>query len=167
MQIRIYSIPIEGGDSILDDMNGFLRSHKVIEIRKEFSTGSNGTCWTFCITYLLNGSTVLERKEKIDYKQVLDENTFSRFSSLRAIRKQLAEQDAVPAYSVFTDAELAEFAKMNPLTISSMKKVDGVGSKRIDKYGEIFINQFIKENEASRIPDGTNMGDGESIQSIF
>ena len=46
-------------------------------------------------------------KEKVDYKLVLSEADFSLFSRLREIRKQIAIADAVPAYAVFTDEELA------------------------------------------------------------
>ena len=47
---------------------------------------------------------------------VLDGRTFEVFSKLRVFRKQIAERDAVPAYAVYTDAELAEIAKLERIT---------------------------------------------------
>jgi superfamily II DNA helicase RecQ len=43
---------------------------------------------------------------------VLDDATFKRFSALREIRKRVGQEDGVPAYAVFTDAELAEIDRI-------------------------------------------------------
>ncbi len=75
----------------------------------------------------------------MDYKNVLSEEHFKVFSQLRAYRKQIAEQDAVPAYAVFTDAELALLAQSADLTEQSMLKIDGIGKKRVEKYGALLI----------------------------
>ena len=166
MQVRIYSVPLAGGESIVDEMNAFLRSHKVVDIQKEFVNSSIGACWTFCITYLLTNTNDGEHKQKVDYKQVLDEIAFAKFSRLRAIRKQLAEKDAVPAYAVFTDAELAEMAKEESLSTAKLKKIEGIGEKRIEKYGNALIEQW-QQDETSGIPNGANQGQGESVSSLF
>jgi len=167
MQIRIYNIPIDGGETIVEEMNGFLRSHKVIELKKELLTTSVGTFWSFCITYLISGNGMVERKEKVDYKQILDEETFARFSKMRSVRKQLAEEDAVPAYSVFTDAELAEFAKQPNLSVLTMKKVEGVGEKRMEKYGKKLVELVLSKNETSGIFNGADSRQEEPLQSLF
>ena len=52
---------------------------------------------------------------RIDYKEVLDEKTFALFSKLREKRKVLAEKDAVPVYSVFTNEQLAQMAQRGKL----------------------------------------------------
>ena len=34
MQIKIFTIPIAGDDAILEEMNLFLRAHKIVDVRK-------------------------------------------------------------------------------------------------------------------------------------
>lgn len=121
MQIKIFNIPIGADESFVEEMNHFLRAHKIIDIQKELGMQGGNSCWTFCITYMQDGKSADGPKTngngKVDYKEVLDTETFERFSNLRKIRKQIAESEAVPAYAVFTDAELADMAKIYPLTL--------------------------------------------------
>ena len=99
--------------------------------------------WSFCITYLPNQNVQhQDKKEKVDYKEVLDENSFVRFTQLRSLRKILAEKDAVPAYAVFTDAELSLIAQLDEVNESSIKKIQGIGDKRMEKYGNLICGMF-------------------------
>lgn len=159
MQIKIFSIPIGGDESATEEMNHFLRANKIVDIRKELATVGGNSCWTFCITYILNNNpqAVKSGENKIDYKEVLSPNVFERFSALRKLRKQIAENDAVPAYAVFTDAELAEIAKLDNLTLSALQSIPGIGKKKVEKYGNILVNAELQSNnETSGAPDGAD-----------
>lgn len=161
MQIKIFTIPIGMEESRLDELNLFLRANKVVDVRKEIVTNGNGGCWTFCITYLEGvkpqGFADGKRGDKIDYREVLSSDEFKRFSDFRKIRKQLAEQEAVPAYAVFTDAELAEMAKLEYVTREQLKNISGIGKKRIEKYGDAFcINIDTMAYEEGRALEGTD-----------
>ena len=81
-------------------------------------------------------------RHKIDYKNELEEAVFKIFSKLREARKQIANEDAIPAYAVCTDSELAEMAKLSELTRLNLKKVKGFGEKKFEKYGERLITYF-------------------------
>lgn len=139
MQIKIFTIPVISGEQINEELNKFLRSQKIVDIEKQLVVQKECAFWSFCVTYLPVvrplGEDTTERREKIDYKRVLDEQTFAIFTRLRVIRKQLADRDAVPAYAVFTDAELAEIAKMNMPTPSQLRSVPGIGERKVEKYG--------------------------------
>lgn len=140
MQIKLFTIPLFGNEEAVEEMNKFLRGNKVVDISKSLVQQGDVSYWSFCVTYLLGAPPKIqqsgEKKEKVDYKQVLGEAEFARFALLRTLRKQLAEADAVPAFAVFTDAELAEMAKMQELTAKSLLSINGVGEKRVEKYGE-------------------------------
>ncbi len=141
MQIKVFNIQIPGGESMNEEMNVFLRSKRIIEVEDHIV--QNGPCsfWSFSIKYL-EDVTISERdKPKVDYRQTLDAETFKRFSALREIRKQVAKDDAVPAYAVFTDEELSEVAKLYPLTAEGMKQIKGIGEKKIEKYGHFFLQK--------------------------
>lgn len=98
-------------------------------------------------------STYNEKREKIDYKNILNEPTFLKFSQLRIIRKQLAEKDVVPAYAVFTDEELAGIANLPEITIKTMQTVKGIGVKKIEKYGTAIVNFLNQANETGKSSD--------------
>lgn len=147
MQIRVFTIPLFDNSAMTEEMNAFLREQKVLTIdRQQVSLGEQAF-WTFCVTYIPQNSYATAqgksaKTEKIDYKEVLDEATFDKFSKLRSIRKQLAEQDAVPAYAVFTDSELAEIAKLEIIDPANIGKIEGIGQKKVEKYGEAICNQY-------------------------
>jgi superfamily II DNA helicase RecQ len=75
----------------------------------------------------------------VDYKESLSPEAFSRFSALRKTRKQIAADALVPAYAVFTDAELAQIASLAEVTLASMRTVKGVGQKKVEKYGALLM----------------------------
>lgn len=144
----------------MEEMNHFLRANKVIDIKKELAMVNGNSCWTFCVTYLQdsrpaeNPST---RQGKVDYKEVLEAEVFERFSTLRKIRKQIAESEAIPAFAVFTDAELAEMAKPKELTLQAMQAIPGIGKKKLEKYGNSFITINKEEtHEKNGTLDGTD-----------
>lgn len=136
MQFRFYAIPIAGDKTVEDELNAFVRSHKIVAIDKQFS--DKDSAWVFCITYIENSvatsGSFQSKKEKIDYKEVLDEQTFARFSKLREARKQIADEEAIPAYLVFTNEELAEISAIENLVEGNIAGIKGIGQKRAEKY---------------------------------
>lgn len=143
MQVKLFTIPCSESNELNEELNRFLRGNKIVNIEKQFYVLNCEAYWSFCITYLPNQNTPhQEKKEKIDYKEVLDEKSFARFTQLRSLRKILAEKDAVPAYAVFTDAELSLMSQLDEITESSVKKIQGIGDKRMEKYGEIICEMF-------------------------
>lgn len=142
MQIRIYTIPILSGERLAEEMNQFLRSKKVLQIKEELvSNAAEGSFWCFCIRYVDDIAATERERGKIDFKDILDETSFKRFSALREIRKKVAQEDSVPAYAVFTDNELAELAKLETITAETMKNVKGIGERKVEKYGTYFLTK--------------------------
>ena len=164
MQFKIFTIPIIAEGRELEELNHFLRANKIVDIKKDLTTANGNSFWTFCVTYLpITCLADLERsgqgkQSKIDYKDVLDADTFARFSRMRQLRKQIAESEAIPAYAVFTDAELAEMAKLDVLDLAHILKIQGIGKKKAEKYGNAFcqIDYTQQENEASGVSDGAD-----------
>lgn len=138
MQLKTFVLPVVEDGTHTDALNRFLRSVKVLEIKKDFVKVDDGAYWAICVTYIPSSnydSKYSFSKEKVDYKEVLSESQFERFSVLRKIRKQLADEDAVPAFAVFTDAELSEISKMPILNLDGIKHIKGIGIKKVEKYG--------------------------------
>lgn len=149
MQVRTFTIPILGGEMLSDEMNVFLRSKKVLSVDRHFVNDDQGAFWCFCISYLDDREK--ENRPKTDYRKALDPESFERFARMREIRKQVAKEEGVPAYAILLDEEMAELAKVKQLDIAAMKKVKGIGEKKIERYGHYFTQQ--NEHEKSQPPD--------------
>ncbi|MFK7807151.1 MAG: DNA helicase RecQ [Saprospiraceae bacterium] len=65
------------------------------------------------------------------------------FEVLRGVRKQVAVKQGVPPYIVFSDVSLEEMAAAKPITELEMRRINGVGDKKWQLYGEIFINAIL------------------------
>jgi superfamily II DNA helicase RecQ len=122
MQIKLFTIPIPGGEELNEEMNKFLRSRKVLQTEHHLVNHDQGAFWCFCIKYL-EERPMDQKRKKTDYKEVLDEASFRRFSKMREVRKQIAKEEAIPAYAVLTDEEMAALAKIENLTPAAMRSV--------------------------------------------
>ena len=157
MNIKIFDIASISPQSDMEQINKFLRGHKVLDVDRQFYVSSDHMGhWSLLVTYLAEQNAPLpaERREKVDYKTMLDETAFAKFTRLRMIRKQLAEEDAVPAYAVFTDAELAQIARLPDIDATLLGKISGIGEKRIAKYGMLICERY---HEKSGESDGENL----------
>ena len=62
------------------------------------------------------------------------------FDALRAKRRELAEHAGVPPYVIFHDSTLRDMALLKPQHRSDMALVSGVGARKLDAYGDAFID---------------------------
>ena len=62
------------------------------------------------------------------------------WEALRAYRGNLAEEQGVPPYVIFHDSTLQAMAELMPSTLEAFGGLPGVGIRKLDKYGEGFIN---------------------------
>ena len=65
-------------------------------------------------------------------------------AALRKLRKMLAESEKVPAYVVFPDATLRLIAEKKPQTKGQLKEIQGMGKRKVNKYGARII-RTVKE----------------------
>jgi ATP-dependent DNA helicase RecQ len=61
------------------------------------------------------------------------------FLSLRAWRREAANQKGVPAYVILHDATLREVAMRRPATLDELGEVPGMGAKKLEAYGEAVL----------------------------
>lgn len=82
------------------------------------------------------------KKKKDLYK---DEYNNPLFEKLRHKRKQLAEEQNIPAYLIFSDATLLEMAHAQPSSKSQMLSISGIGTVKFERYGDAFLG-VIRQN---------------------
>lgn len=144
MQYRVFAIPATGSPDMEDELNVFLRSHKVITVQKALETVDGTTRWCFCVEYLDGVASERGRPgqrggDRVDYKSVLNEADFAMFALLRELRKKLASSEAIPVYTVCTNEQLAAMATKRPQSLAQLRDIDGLGEAKAGRYGEAFL----------------------------
>ncbi len=142
MQIKLFTIPVGDSGGALQEMNAFLRGNKILEVENQFVGNDKGAYWCFSVRYVERAYAEADKDgKKVDYRKVLDEATFEKFSKLREIRKKVAADEGISAFIIFTDEELAELAKLDEITEKAMLGIKGIGEKKVERYAKYFITQ--------------------------
>jgi superfamily II DNA helicase RecQ len=149
MQMRIFAIPMDGDDEAMEECNHFLRANKVLSVEKVPVVERGRNYWSVCVEYLprRNGepmpgrsasATAMERP-RIDYRELLTGPQFERYSKLRSLRKQIADQEAVPVYTILTNAQLADLARKVPKSKAGFLSIEGIGEAKATRYAGAFL----------------------------
>ena len=96
------------------------------------------------------------RMDRSAPEEALDPVRQQLFAELRALRHEIAEAADVPAYIVFSDASLRAMALACPRTLDAFARVSGVGSRKLDAYGDRFvraISEFCDTHDVSAAPE--------------
>lgn len=86
-------------------------------------------------------------KEERKVQRIAEDNEL--FIILKNLRREIAENEGVPPYIVFGDNTLKEMSLRMPINKEQLLDISGVGEKKIDKYGDEFINMvkgYIENN---------------------
>ena len=86
------------------------------------------------------------------------------WQALRERRQQLADEQGVPAYMIFHDATLAEMMENRPQTLAQLANISGVGARKLEAYGEAFIEVLSQFDDTSS--DSTNDTEAETLQLL-
>ena len=62
------------------------------------------------------------------------------FQKLRALRLEIAREEKIPPYMVFSDKTLVHMCILKPKNEEEMLNVTGVGAHKYEKYGKRFID---------------------------
>jgi len=113
-----------GGLRLSDTCRPLLRGEVSLELRRDLkpqttSKGSSG-----------GGSPA---------SQLVRGDEREQWEALRALRRKLAEEHGVPPYVIFPDSTLLEMLRSQPTSLSEMAQVSGVGARKLERYGEAFL----------------------------
>ena len=88
-----------------------------------------------------------EIKRRVKQKEFVNKALYSRLSDLR---KQIAMDQNVPPFIIFTNATLKDMAAKAPRTRAQMLRVAGVGEGKMQRYGDAFLREIAayEEDEA-------------------
>ncbi len=87
----------------------------------------------------LRKDTLRQTTRRPEVKMMVSEGDAPLLSALKARRRELAEAARVPAYVIFPDRTLIEMAEKRPSSLDDMARIAGVGAKKLERYGQIFL----------------------------
>ena len=96
---------------------------------------------------VIKGEKKVTRMVRRDSARTVRTDTDPLIAALRKLRQQLAENEHVPAYVVFSDATLKQIAQRKPLTKGKLKEIQGMGKKKVNKYGARIIKTVKNSSE--------------------
>jgi ATP-dependent DNA helicase RecQ len=95
----------------------------------------------------LRMDTIKSAKSSHRIKMLVSEADAPLLSALKAKRRGLAETAGVPAYIIFNDKTLVEMAQKRPINLDEMAHINGVGAKKLENFGNLFLEVINGEVE--------------------
>jgi ATP-dependent DNA helicase RecQ len=74
------------------------------------------------------------------------------FERLRAVRLEIARARGVPPYVIFHDSTLRDMARLRPVSIEALLTVKGVGARKADDLGAIFVRAIRSHPQPATSP---------------
>ena len=111
-----------GGLRLTDKCRPLLRGEVTLELRRE-----------------LIGKQPKQSGGPSPASQLVRAEERATWEALRSLRRKLAEEHGVPPYVIFPDATLLEMLRSQPRTLHEMGRVSGVGARKLERYGEAFL----------------------------
>ena len=121
-----------GGLRLADSCRPLLKGEVSLQLRRDLKPQQSAKASSSAASQLVRGE---ER---------------SQWEALRTLRRKLAEEHGVPPYVIFPDATLLEMLRSKPSTLAEMARVSGVGARKLDRYGEAFLDVLGAADEAPR-----------------
>jgi superfamily II DNA helicase RecQ len=158
MEYHFFAIPALDPRPAQDELNRVCSGRRVVSVDRQFVAAGAESFWAVCVSIapgdgpLPDELKVPERRSgargngaaptRVDYKEVLSETDFAVFAELRTWRKEAAERDGVPVYSVFTNEQLAAMVRRRPDTLTALGEIEGIGPSRLDRYGPTVLERL-------------------------
>ena len=141
MAFQFFTIPIRDDGRAVDELNAFLRSHRVLHVDRQWVDQGMNSCWTFCVDYWdaaenrQPAASGGKSRNRVDYREVLPPEQFAVFSRLRDWRKAVAQQESTPPYTIFDNQQLAQMVQKRVTSKQELLNIAGIGEARVEKYG--------------------------------
>ncbi|MEB3357158.1 MAG: DNA helicase RecQ [Synechococcales bacterium] len=91
------------------------------------------------------------------------------FQRLRSLRKRLADEQAVPPYVIFADSSLRLMAQLMPQTLEAFGSISGVGQRKLERYGQAFVQEiraYCEEQGIAIAPNSPSITDTAAVNPL-
>lgn len=164
LKIKLFTMRFNPSLGEFDDtaITRFLADKDLIEARDHFYIHQGMPYVTLVLLYnsLFDGGNKSEDKnsgkqsERFNPREVLAEEDWSLYTSLKEWRNELAKAEGIPPYIIATNRQIAEIAKSRPDTLEKLKRIEGLGEGKIESYGRAIL-EFISEADKPLVKEQT------------
>jgi ATP-dependent DNA helicase RecQ len=91
------------------------------------------------------GTTKAELKATLQLPAAESRDAGELFLRLKALRREIADENGVPPYMIFPDRTLRELAIARPADMTGFGAVFGVGQFKREKFGHAFLGEILRE----------------------
>ncbi len=116
-------------------------------------------------TISLRQDTIKGAVRRPAVKSMVSEEDAPLLSALKAKRRALAEAAKVPAYVIFPDRTLIEMAERRPMDLDQMAQISGVGAKKLQSFGDAFLE--VINGEAAALHPSRRKLAGRTAGSVY
>ena len=123
VSLGLLSVDVEGHGSLrlTEAARPVLRGEQILELRRDRKPEKKS-------------------RSKPERQEVrLDQVDRPLWEALRARRRKLAEEQGVPPYVIFHDSTLLQMVQHRPGSLERMLQIEGVGKKKLERYGREFL----------------------------
>lgn len=142
-KLSTYGIMKEYSKENLKDFINSLISHEFLDYNGEYPIVKLNNK---SIDVLKGNEVVLFKEPKV-LKKLVSNNKL--FNILRELRGELAIEERIPPYIIFGDNTLRELSIKMPIVLEQFLEISGVGRRKSEKYGKIFIDKissYVEDN---------------------
>ena len=134
------------------DVTRFLADKELIEARDHFYVHQGLPYVTLILLYnsVYSAESDHEKKEtgkqseRFDPREVLSEDDWPLYASLKEWRNELAKSEGIPPYIIATNRQIAEIAKDRPDNLDKLKRIEGLGKAKVESYGTVILEFIAK-----------------------
>ncbi len=137
----------EGLLSVTNDKYAIL---KVPAAANEILHGERRVIWKKVKTDSAGAGNRPSSGSKMRYSDILNSKGLELFERLRALRTEIAREESMPPYIIFSDKTLVDMCVRVPMEKSEMMKVTGVGENKYERYGERFLEAVLDYTKGVR-----------------
>ncbi|WP_435139560.1 DNA helicase RecQ [Formosa sp. A9] len=91
----------------------------------------------------VNEPKIAEKAPSRKTKRTKTKTEDSLFERLRKLRYNIAKEEDIPAYLIFSDKTLIEMERVRPMSLMELMDVSGVGQHKAEVYGDEFIAEIL------------------------
>lgn len=149
LRVKIFTLRFNPALGEFDDtdLTRFLADKQLIEVRDHFFVHQGLPCLAVILSYnsmvevskeQIQGESS-KQQERFDPKEVLSEDDWPLYTSLKEWRNELAKSEGIPPYIIATNRQIAEIAKDRPDSLEGLKRIEGLGKAKIETYGAAIL----------------------------
>lgn len=87
---------------------------------------------------VLMGERTVLRRQAVAVRKLAENDPL--FEHLRLLRKEIADEERVPPFVIFSDKTLREVCEKKPAELAGMRYISGIGEVKFEKYGKRFFD---------------------------